>query len=256
MNRKSCSYKTVCLAVLTCLGCFIALAGKAQDSATTTLLIHFDHFANGQPMVLSEGKYLTAFGEPYRVRKLKYYISFPELTGNGTTKSPLADPYFLIDLQKEQTNISLQVNPGSYSGLRFIAGIDSAANCSGAQAGALDPMNDMFWTWNSGYVVFKLEGESDSSRADLNRIEHHIGGYKGPNNVSREVKLGLPETVTVTPGKITHLYIDVNLDKYWTGTNELRISSNPLCTTSGALARKIAENIPGIFSIRKISQEP
>ena len=49
---------------------------------------------------------------------------------------------------------------GNYNSLSFLLGVDSMHNVSGAQTGALDPANDMFWTWNSGYVMAKMEGAS------------------------------------------------------------------------------------------------
>jgi hypothetical protein len=49
------------------------------------------------------------------------------------------------------------------TGIRFLLGVDSARNVSGIQTGALDPARGMFWTWNSGYVMAKIEGSSPSA---------------------------------------------------------------------------------------------
>ena len=107
----------------------------------------------------------------------------------------------------------------------------------------------MFWTWNSGYVIFKMEGESTASTADLNRIEHHIGGYKGGKMYQQRsgLKISQAEAIHIRPGQITHVYIAMNLDHYWAGHLRVRISESPLCTTTGALAKKISANFPGLF---------
>ena len=57
--------------------------------------------------------------------------------------------------------ISLAAN--KYDSVGFLLGVDSAGNTSGAQTGALDPLNDMFWTWNTGYVMEKT-GRNISSK--------------------------------------------------------------------------------------------
>jgi hypothetical protein len=64
-------------------------------------------------------------------------------------------------------------------------GVDSIDNCSGAQSGALDPINGMFWAWNTGYIYLKMEGISPFSHSNGNMLEYHIGGYRKPNNCSR-----------------------------------------------------------------------
>ena len=127
-------------------------------------------------------------------------------------------------------------------------GVDSLDNCSGAQSGALDPLNDMFWTWNNGYVMFKLEGKSASSTADNNRIEQHIGGYKGGNKTMREIFLPIDKNYFKENSIIT---IQLNLDKYWNGLNDLHIAETPVITAPGELAKKAADNFKGMFLIKK-----
>ena len=55
-------------------------------------------------------------------------------------------------------------------------GVDSVLNYNGVHEGALDPINGMYWTWQTGYIHCKLEGNiiCDSSRKSF---EYHIGGY-------------------------------------------------------------------------------
>lgn len=222
----------------------------AQPEKTGILNVHFVQMANNKEMVLRDSVYKNAFGEEYSIKKLKYYISHFSVPGSKSRIN--GDPYHLVNAANDvQQPLALTLNKGSYTRLEFLLGVDSAANCSGAQAGALDPMNDMFWTWSSGYVVFKLEGESPSSNADLGRIEHHIGGYKGENNVSVTVSLSTEGTfpIIIKPGETTDLFIALNLDKYWKGVVENKISESPLVTTAGALARKISNNFPGMFYI-------
>ena len=53
----------------------------------------------------------------------------------------------------------------------------------------LVPTNNMYWTWQSGYINFKLEGYFE------NRIyrEYHLGGYAFPNNCLQSITIPTSE---------------------------------------------------------------
>jgi hypothetical protein len=69
--------------------------------------------------------------------------------------------------------------------ITFNLGIDSLTNVSGAYEGDLDPMNNMYWTWQSGYINLKFEGSIDDGVIR----EYHLGGYAYPNNALQKVSL-------------------------------------------------------------------
>jgi hypothetical protein len=48
--------------------------------------------------------------------------------------------------------------------------------------GDLDPTKGMYWTWQSGYINFKLEGKSTICPTRNNAFEFHLGGYQPPFN--------------------------------------------------------------------------
>jgi len=50
----------------------------------------------------------------------------------------------------------------------------------------------MFWTWNSGYIMAKLEGTSPVSSQPNNKFEYHIGGFREPVNVVSKVRVAFP----------------------------------------------------------------
>ncbi|MEP6628627.1 MAG: MbnP family protein, partial [Ginsengibacter sp.] len=171
------SYKKFYWFIAFIIVCIAALSFKHATNKTGTLKVTFVNTANGKVITLRDSVYKNAFGEEYSINKLKYYISNFSVPGSGIAFE--MDPYHLINASEESNNsFEISLSPGKYKSISFLLGVDSARNCSGAQSGALDPTNDMFWTWNSGYVMFKLEGTSAASKADLQRIEHHIGGYK------------------------------------------------------------------------------
>jgi hypothetical protein len=204
------------------------------------VIIRFENIANGKKIIFNDSIYENAFGEKYTVSKLKYYVSNICLLTKGALE--IDKTIYLIDAVKENTII--KKDGRKIVGISFLLGVDSALHCSGAQSGALDPLNDMFWTWNNGYVNFKLEGKSASSVADNNRIEQHIGGYKSEYKTMREIVLSINEKYFLKKNSIT---IQMNLDKYWNG---IKIAETPVISTSGVLAKKAADNFTKLFSIK------
>jgi hypothetical protein len=215
--------------------------------SSAQVAIRFNVIANGKALVLNDSSYTNFFNEPYQVSRLKYYISNVSLSGSEGSYTG-KENVFLLDAGQADS-ISIEPVKGSYRFLTFTIGVDSALNCSGAQAGALDPLNGMFWTWNSGYIFFKLEGYSASSTADLQRIEHHVGGYRYPNNVARKIRLYLPSVLMVEKDSRHLINININLDKYWKGINDIKIAEQALLMTPGGLALKAADNFQNMFSI-------
>jgi hypothetical protein len=239
--------KSSFIKLLILFGChFFAQQNINAQKKDASLLLSFKYTANNKPLVLADSGYTNTFGENYSVTKLRYYISNVCLV-TGTHINASKD-VFLIDAANEDS-IALQVAAGSYNALVFTLGIDSALNSSGAQDGALDPLKGMFWTWNSGYVFFKLEGYSTASTADLQRIEHHIGGYTTAHKASRQIRLLLNEPLVIKKGDQQQLIISLNLDKYWKAATDNSIASNALIMVPGETAKRVADNFQAMFTI-------
>jgi hypothetical protein len=219
-----------------------------------TIKITFINTVKGKPVELNTGIYTNPFAEEYSVSKFKYYISnialaFPE----GVYKE--IDSYHLVDEGKPGSlSFSFSAAANTYQSLLFMLGVDSLKNVSGAQTGALDPLNDMFWTWNSGYIMAKMEGNSPQSKVVNKKIEYHIGGFAVTNNVLKRIRLYLPArtALNIQEGKTSEIIIEADLDKWWQSPNDIKITEHPVCTTPGPLAKKIADNYSKMFTIKKV----
>ena len=55
--------------------------------------------------------------------------------------------------------------------------------------GDLDPLKGMYWTWQSGYVNFKMEGTMPDKNWVNQKFEYHLGGYVGENNSYNSIVL-------------------------------------------------------------------
>jgi len=114
----------------------------------------------------------------------------------------------------------------------------------------------MFWTWNTGYIMFKIEGTSPQSKVVNNKLEYHIGGFRGHDNVLKYVTLPFPgnKAVTIKKGEATAIMIDADIDKFWKDYIFLKITDTPVCNSPGLLSKQIAGNFSHIFSVSNIIQ--
>ncbi|MGI9191620.1 MAG: MbnP family protein [Chitinophagaceae bacterium] len=73
-----------------------------------------------------------------------------------------------------------------YNQLEFEVGVDSMLQMQGVQGEDLDPEQDMYWSWQSGYIHTKLEAES---RIPKRQYTLHIGGYRAPFNTLQSFRV-------------------------------------------------------------------
>src|SRR3954453_11162725 len=168
------SAKNFCVCLMIILLMQIVHFANAQ---TQNLKIHFENKA-GDETIQADSIYQNAFGETFSVHNFKYYIS--NITLNDAEKNQsFPDKYFLIDnADSSSQQIELNTSLKNITAIKFLLGVDSLKNVSGVQTGALDPAKGMFWTWNTGYVMAKLDGNSPSANMPQHAFSYHIGGYK------------------------------------------------------------------------------
>ncbi len=218
-----------------------------------TIRINFKNTVKGTPLVLNTGSYTNANGQAYTVSKFKYYISNVFVT-NIDKSSAESGSYHLIDQANATSqSFSFGANVEQYSHLNFTIGVDSIRNVSGAQTGALDPLNDMFWTWSTGYIMAKLEGNSPASTQVNNKLEYHIGGFSGVNSAVKKVSITLPITaqmLNVRSNKTSEIFIEADIDKWF--SNNINFTTEAAIMTPGVLSKKIVDNYINMFTITQV----
>ena len=225
-----------------------------EQSETGTVSLSFSAVVKNQPLAGGQ-EYTNQWGENYSVSTFKYYlhdISFVSTTG---VTYPASADYYLVDEAKPETKtITLRVPAGEYSRVVYTLGVDSAKNVSGAQTGVLDPTNGMFWTWSSGYVMAKLEGASAAAATANGNFSYHVGGFKQAELAIKRISLNVPATNSLKVAKGSTGTVDIQADiNTWFGSvHPVKISENPACHSPGALAKQIADNYAGMFSISGI----
>ena len=138
----------------------------------------------GKTYTLSENKDSISFDV------LHFYISDFQFIDNEQIVNKSKKKHILIDLEKPETlQIAIDEYAGTFDKVKFTLGIDSLTNISGAMGGDLDPMYGMYWTWQSGYINFKLEGRANKCPARKNEFMFHLGGYQADNLAAQTVEI-------------------------------------------------------------------
>ena len=228
------------------------LAGCNDDSPAPNiypLRLSFKQTAGNQPLSLN-GSYTTPLGEPITITAFKYYISNIELVGPAGKTDKIYNNYFLIDAKEPATNSVVVMAPGTnYTAIRFVVGVDSARNVSGVQTGALDPALGMFWTWNTGYIMAKLEGKSAVSTAPQQGVTYHIGGFKSAESVLEPITMPLPQPVVLKTSGTSEVVLSANALSWFAGAANVKIADESFCMNPGPLAQKIAANYRKMFAV-------
>lgn len=214
--------------------------------------IEVAHFAGDQPLLMDGmTRYRNSHGDDFTVTMLKYYVSnLVLIKADGST---FAEPesYHLVNQAEENSLqfILTDVPAGKYDKLKLMIGVDSLRNVSGAQTGALDPLNDMFWTWSTGYIMAKMEGKSNASTAPGSILNFHIGGFSGPYSVLQEVVLELPQDLMVSVDKEARLHLKSDLLSWFDAPFTIDFATMNNVAMQGPEAQQIAQNYRQMFSV-------
>jgi hypothetical protein len=229
-------------------------------AATGSVALQFDAVVGTAPLVLANQLYTRANGQQMRVTRFAYYCSNIRLSRADGSSFAVPNSYYLVtaDAPVSQSITISGVPVGEYTGLSFMVGVDSVRNVSGAQTGALDPVNGMFWTWNSGYIFMKMEGTSPQAphvpTVPEGSLIFHIGGFQRPNNAIRTVSpLFAGTRLLVRDGHMPQVQYQVDVAKMFDGLNTVNFSSlNNVMGGTGVVP--IADNYAaGMFRVARIT---
>ncbi len=105
-----------------------------------------------------------------RIDKLRWYVSLPPAGKKGSKA-------WLLDLA-DSASLDQQMSRPVNKKISLLFGIDSAIQVGGVGTGALDPLRGMYWTWQTGYVQWKMEGAIRVDGVE-SPLELHLGGFDG-----------------------------------------------------------------------------
>lgn len=156
---------------------FMAEAGENK------LVLSFSILLNKQKILLNDSSYyLLNNKDSILISAFQYYIGGIELLHSDKVVWKDKIPFHLIQpLDAEKTSLTFDIPENThFQTIRFLVGTDSVVNKAGVMGGDLDPTKGMYWTWQSGYINFKIEGNSNLSTAVQHDFIFHLGGYQNP----------------------------------------------------------------------------
>jgi len=223
--------------------------------------LEFENRVAAQTLVLNDTKYTNSSSEDFTITTLNYFISNVALKKTDGTVVKMPDQYFLVRQADKSTLMPVlkDVPAADYTEMTFTIGIDSVKSISTVEqrTGVLDVASygtdNMYWSWNSGYIFFKMEGISSKApvnSAGLNKFQYHIGGFGGRTSATannlRKVTVNLPSTVTVRKSIAPSIHFLVDINGVF-GTN-VKIA-NGAVIMNPAISGPIANNYQNIFKV-------
>ena len=243
--------RTSTILVLLLTSALLFSCRKSDDTITSSgsITFNFINKAGNDTIKPDRFSYTNSSGNIYSVSLLKYYVTnftFYKSDGNYINLKN----YDLIDaFEPSSWKINLSALPnGTYDSLSFFVGIDSTKNFDLVQTGDLDPSYNMFWSWSTGYIFFKHEGQYIGTANDTLPLRLHYGGIKSIAIV------GLPMHFEV---KGNHHDADVTFDLnalYYNPDIDFNIDNNHQSTFSSERAwlENMRNNFTHSFSITDI----
>lgn len=202
-----------------------------KDTATTTgtVEIHMAHrWGMGEDNFLLNMELIHPMTQDTMTfTTFKYYVSNIKLKKADGTWYVHPESYFLVDLATAGSEILSipNVPTAEYTDMEYTMGVDSLRNVSGAQSGALAVANNMFWSWNSGYILVKAEGTSPNSTSGS--FAFHLGGFMGNNNIVTLKSVNFSgNSLTVASGKTSEVHFNVNPSKLWLNASSMATSNS------------------------------
>ena len=228
-------YKTSVTLIVLLLFAFTSMAQNAY-----TLSFHPTY--NNKSLVLNDMYYkLPHTTDSLQITKLKFYISAIEFYKDDKLVFAEKNSFHLIDASVEQTQ-ELHINKPSnilFNYISFNLGIDSNTNIKGALGGDLDPIKGMYWAWHSGYINFKLEGNSNVCNTRNNAFEFHLGGFQSPYYSMQKVRLAVASTNNAS--------IVMDIAKYFA---QINLANTNMIMTPSKEAVELSKIAASIFSIQ------
>lgn len=192
------------LAVAVVIIGWVALSPGQKKSTPVTLTFHAE--MGGEPLVYDQFVYDNPGGAgQFRVRDFRFYLSNLSFgQGDQTFAEPNSYHLLRFDNADKTHSITLpEVPVASIDTVRFLIGVDPAANKSIEVRGDLDPNSQMAWNWEVGYKFVVFEGALQVDQ-DVSPLVYHVGFSEN----AREVAFSLPSDVLTEANGQIHLTVD------------------------------------------------
>jgi len=224
----------ILLCLITGLNC-----ATNRVSGVSVKVLDFSVIYNGEDFKLGDS---LQFNKDYIIiKKLKFYISNIQLSRKNKLVWAMKNSYSLLNLE-DPNSLTIEMNIPSklkFDQLKFGLGIDSLTNDNGIGPDDLDPLKGMYWTWNTGYINFKIEGKSSLCKHSSKTFNLHLGGFL-------DKQLAYQEQVFNVNDKQNLIKAHLDLKKIFDSIN---LSIDHTLMSAGPRSVQISKLIASSFSI-------
>lgn len=177
---------------------FISFYLNALAQNNSLLKLSFKALIQNLPLKL-DSDYVLTNNDTISIETCRFYISNIQLVQLNKTVFTDSTLAYLVDLAEPNSQVINLIIPKNikYNAIKFNIGIDSNLNVAEVLSGDLDPTKGMYWSWQSGYINFKIEGKSKKSPSRYKQFQYHLGGYLSPYNALQQVEFKIKQTNTI-----------------------------------------------------------
>lgn len=218
-----------------------------DTTGSTTVNLATSYNVNGASFH-QDSIYQDGFGNDYKFTLVRIYLSKPTVLDHDNVSTNFSTGYILLDPTVASHSLGT-IASGHYHDLTFNIGVDSVTNHSDPNtypvSSPLYPQSpSMHWSWNSGYIFYKLEGvvDTDNNGTFESTFTYHIGTDALLRNKTITIHKDFEANETAS--------INLSIDLYKFLTN-VDIETEASTHTMGnmPLATKIADNSITAFTV-------
>lgn len=215
--------------------------------------VHFNNLFGANQELQYDSIHTTGNGRNYTISLSQYYISNVRLVNHDGEEVPFDGTYLLAKTGVENELELDDVPAGHYTGIKFNVGVDSTTNhADPSLQSSSSPLAlqtpSMHWSWNSGYIFFRLEGMVDTTGTPDGTVDDMYYYHLGTDAYLLEVSLPIDAQVTAD----NHPGLNINLDHaaLFNGIDVGGADRGGHGISSNAdLAGRFSTNIVGAFSV-------
>jgi hypothetical protein len=175
--------------------------------------LEFSYYIN-QKRVRPEKKIILNDSSILQISLLKNYFTY---SGPIDSKAKLTDRIqsHLFDLTTQSSRFWKLTKYTLEKSVPLFFGVDSTIQQNGIGEGLLDPVHGMYWTWQSGYIHFKMEGSIEIHGTKKN-VSLHLGGFLAPHSTLFGIEIPVKKRKAKLEFHLDSMLLNLAKDNLWT----------------------------------------